>query len=163
MQPKLQMWHNAHSRYNYVSEWDPSVESLLRKFRTASIPYTENSIRRKFRTVKISWKFHTTKSPYGKNSVRQKSPYGVKSYGENSCGKKCYGEKSSRGKYYSERRTVQIILLYFIFTLAVSSSNSRNLYMYECLMCTTKLNNVYNVSCLWITDNLIHHMEPLHK
>ena len=67
------------SKYNCISEWNPSVEALRWKFRTSRIPYNENSIRRKFSTANIPYdeksirrNFRAMKIPYEGKSLRQK-------------------------------------------------------------------------------------------
>ena len=50
--------------------------------------YGKNVVRQKFRTAKI---------PYGENSIRQKKTYGEKSYSESAYGESSYGENSYGG------------------------------------------------------------------
>ena len=60
MRHKLHMSEKTRSKYNYISEWNSSVEALRRKFSTARIPFPcdENSVLQKLLMAK---------NPYGKN------------------------------------------------------------------------------------------------
>ena len=98
------MWDNTQDKYNYNSEWNPPVEAIRRKFRTARISYGKNNIQRKLRTAK----FRTVKYPYDEISVRRKfgmakNPYGKKSYDEKSYGKNSYGKNFGHEGHHSDK------------------------------------------------------------
>ena len=65
--------------------------------------------------------------------------------------------------YYIDRRTVQIILLYFLIALYFSGSTYQKLYIDICVMCNTKAKYCSQRFLLIITNNLIDYMEPFGK